>query len=132
MRLPSDLQTTAPPKRKKSKPHTLTLIAAYDKDTYTPLRLESNQIYRVTPYYNTLHQKWPLNVHNQVKDTLKLIANCLHENLSRNYQPVTYNDCLSKMTNAITVEDTGVSMEYRPLIKNQNIDQFGSNPPPMR
>ena len=77
-------------------------------------------------------QKWLWNVHNQVKDTPHLIANCRQEILARNDQLGTQHDYLTKMANAIIDEDIGVAMYYRQLIKTQIIDQFGSNPSPMR
>ena len=59
------------------------------------------------------------------------ISNFLQENVTRNSQPVTHHDYLTKITNEIIDEDTGVSMEYIKFILKK-LDQFGSNTSPMR
>ena len=51
------------------------------------------------------------NVHNQVKYTPNLIANCIEENFPRNDLPVTPHDYLTNMSNQIIYESTGVSTE---------------------
>ena len=119
--LPINLPTPAP-----------TPIVAYENDKYAPPRVESEPTYRGTPYYNTQHQKWFHNVHNQVKDITHLISNCIQEKLTRKYQPVKQHYYLTKMTNEIIDEDTGVAMEYIHIIKTQNTNQFVSNTSPIR
>ena len=65
---------------------------------------------------NKQYPKCLSNIHNQVKDTPHLIANCLQLILTRNNQPITQHDYLTKMANAIIYEDTRVAMEYIQLI----------------
>ena len=57
------------------------------------------------------------NVHNQVKDTPHLIANCLHENLAIDAQPVIDHYYYTKVANSIIDEYTSVTMDYIQLIK---------------
>ena len=100
---------------KKKEP---TPIFAYEEDENTPQRVKSEPLYWRTTSYNKRHQNLMRNVHNQVKDKLHLIANCLHENLAINAQPMIDHDYFTKMANVIIDEYTGVSMEYIQLIKN--------------
>ena len=66
---------TCQPKTKATPP---TPIVSYDEeDLYTPTRMETDTIHGVTLSYNKWNQKWLINVHNKVKDTLNLISNCL-------------------------------------------------------
>ena len=118
VKFPINLQTPAPTSRQNAYPHTPTSIVTYEEDKYTPLRVESNTIYGLTPPYNTQHQKWLRNVHNQLKYTPHLISNRLQENLEINDPTEIQHDYLTKIANAIIDEDTGIAMEYRHLVKN--------------
>ena len=51
--------------------------------------------------YSKRNQQLLNNLYKQVKDTLDLIDNFLQENLAEKFQPVTYQEYLTIMSNAI-------------------------------
>ena len=111
MELPSNLPTPAPASWKNTKPPTPTHIVTYEGKNYKPPRVETDPINEGTAYYNTQHQKWLSNLHNQLKDTPNVKDICLQEILAINTQPVTHHDYLNKMANAIIDEDMGLAKD---------------------
>ena len=80
-----------------------TPIVAYEEDEYTPQRVKSEPLYWRTTSYNKRHQNLMRNVHNQVKDTPNVIANCIQYILASNPQSVTQNNYLTKMASVGTL-----------------------------